>query len=75
MCVISTDDARERALNSGAIGFLAKPLTAKDLVDKAIEQLRKYLARARGQVLVLLPAGAGARRDRARASTRRGGRA
>jgi CheY-like chemotaxis protein len=57
VCVVSTDDARERALNSGAIGFLAKPLTSKDLVDKAIEQLRKYLARARGQVLMLLPPG------------------
>jgi CheY-like chemotaxis protein len=55
VCVVSTDDARERALNSGAIGFLAKPLTSKDLVDKAIEQLRKYLARPRGQVLLWLP--------------------
>jgi signal transduction histidine kinase/CheY-like chemotaxis protein/HAMP domain-containing protein len=57
VCVVSTDDARERALNSGAIGFLAKPLKSKDLVDKAIEQLRKYLARGRGQVLAFLPAG------------------
>jgi HAMP domain-containing protein/signal transduction histidine kinase/CheY-like chemotaxis protein len=57
VCVVSTDDARERALTSGAIGFLAKPLTSKDLVDKAIEQLRKYLARTRGQVLMLMPTG------------------
>jgi CheY-like chemotaxis protein len=57
VCVVSTDDARERALTSGAIGFLAKPLTSKDMVDKAIDQLRKYLARARGQVLMLLPPG------------------
>jgi len=56
VCVVSTDDARERALTSGAIGFLAKPLTSKDMVDKAIEQLRKYLARGRGQVLMLMPA-------------------
>jgi CheY-like chemotaxis protein len=73
VCVVSTDDARERALNSGAIGFLAKPLTSKDLVDKAIEQLRKYLARARGRVLVLLPAGPARDEVRTRLSTAEAG--
>jgi CheY-like chemotaxis protein len=58
ICVVSTDDARDRALNSGAAGFIAKPLTSRDLVDKAIEQLRKYVARGSRSALVLLPAGA-----------------
>ena len=29
ICVVSTDDSRERALQAGAIGFLAKPLQSK----------------------------------------------
>ena len=29
VCVISTDDSRERALSSGALAFLPKPVTAK----------------------------------------------
>jgi HAMP domain-containing protein/signal transduction histidine kinase/CheY-like chemotaxis protein len=57
VCVVSTDDARERALNSGAIGFIGKPLTSLESVDKAIEDLRAFLARTRGQVAVLMPDG------------------
>ena len=33
ICVVSTDDSRERALQAGAIGFVAKPLQSKDEVD------------------------------------------
>jgi CheY-like chemotaxis protein len=33
VCVVSTDEARDRALDSGAIGFISKPLVSKDLVD------------------------------------------
>jgi CheY-like chemotaxis protein len=58
ICVVSTDDARDRALNSGAVGFIAKPLTSRELVDKAIEQLRNYVARGTRTALLLLPAGA-----------------
>src|SRR5881628_228601 len=36
ICVVSTDDSRERALQAGAIGFLAKPLQSKDVVDAAL---------------------------------------
>ena len=35
ICVVSTDDSRERALQAGAIGFIAKPLQSKDEVDVA----------------------------------------
>ena len=45
VCVVSTDDARDRALNSGAIGFIGKPMTSRESVDKAIENLRAFLAR------------------------------
>jgi CheY-like chemotaxis protein/nitrogen-specific signal transduction histidine kinase len=58
VCVVSTDDARDRALNSGAIGFIAKPLTSRDLVDQAIEQLRDFVTRGARQVLLMMPDGA-----------------
>src|SRR5258708_36812078 len=62
VCVVSTDDARDRALNSGALGFIAKPLTSRDLVDQAIEQLRDFVSRPARQVLLMMPEG-GARTD------------
>ena len=43
VCVVSTDDSRERALNSGAMGFLAKPLQSIDQVDEALAQLSRYV--------------------------------
>jgi len=43
--VVSTDDSRDRALNSGALGFIAKPLTSRDLVDVAFDQLKDFIAR------------------------------
>jgi len=58
VCVVSTDDARDRALNSGALGFIAKPITSRDLVDQAIEQLRDFIGRPNRQVLLMMPDGA-----------------
>jgi HAMP domain-containing protein/signal transduction histidine kinase/CheY-like chemotaxis protein len=55
VCVVSTDDARDRALNSGAIGFIAKPLTSRDLVDQALEQLKEFITRPARQVLLMMP--------------------
>ena len=40
VCVISTDDSRERALNRGAIGFVAKPIQSRDEVDAALDALQ-----------------------------------
>jgi CheY-like chemotaxis protein len=58
VCVVSTDDSRSRALDSGAIAFIGKPLTSRDSVDKAIEGLRNFIARQRRQVMLLMEAGA-----------------
>ncbi|HEX6414061.1 MAG TPA: HAMP domain-containing protein, partial [Burkholderiales bacterium] len=58
VCVVSTDEARDRALDSGAIGFISKPLVSRDLVDKAIERLKNYVLRPTRQVLLLMPDGA-----------------
>jgi CheY-like chemotaxis protein len=57
VCVVSTDDARDRALNSGAIGFIAKPLTSRDVVDQAVSQLREFISRPERQVLILMSEG------------------
>src|SRR5207248_1401735 len=39
ICVISTDDARERALNSGALAFLAKPLKTREELDEMLREV------------------------------------
>ncbi|MEO7008175.1 MAG: response regulator, partial [Caldimonas sp.] len=55
ICVISTDDARERALQAGAIGFVAKPLQSKDEVDAAVAELYRYCERGAKNLVVALP--------------------
>ncbi|HTJ05257.1 MAG TPA: response regulator, partial [Caldimonas sp.] len=55
ICVVSTDDARERALKAGAIGFIAKPLQSKDDVDAAIGELMRYCERPSRKLVVALP--------------------
>ncbi len=55
VCVVSTDDARERAFDSGAIGFVAKPLQSNDELDAAIAQLDDFTRRDDKRLLVLMP--------------------
>jgi CheY-like chemotaxis protein len=52
--VVSTDDSRQRALNSGALGFLTKPLQSVDQVDEALVQLYEFTERAAKRLLVML---------------------
>ena len=74
---VSTDDARDRALQSGAIGFLAKPLQSADVAHAAIEQLARYVDRPVKRLAVVMPdsplRAAAARQPRQR-SRCRGGR-
>ncbi|MDH0867576.1 response regulator, partial [Mitsuaria sp. GD03876] len=58
VCVVSTDDARERALRAGALGFLAKPLQSRDDVDHALRDLQRYLDRPQRRLAVAMPDGA-----------------
>ena len=55
ICVVSTDDSRERALQAGAIGFVAKPLQSKDAVDAALAELYRYCERPVKRLVVALP--------------------
>ena len=55
ICVVSTDDAQERALGSGALGFLPKPLRSTDQIDAALAQLHRYLDRGSPTLLMVMP--------------------
>jgi CheY-like chemotaxis protein len=75
ICVVSTDDSRERALKAGAIAFIAKPLQSKDAVDAAIGELYRYcetsLAQPRRGAAADTAAQPAARRARRRGARRR----
>jgi signal transduction histidine kinase/DNA-binding response OmpR family regulator/HAMP domain-containing protein len=62
VCVISTDDSRDRAFRSGAMAFVEKPVQSQEVLDAMLDQLHAYLARPRKSVLVALKDVA-ARRD------------
>ena len=62
--MISTEEARERALQSGALRFVAKPIQSKDVLDELLEYVKSYTAAGPRNVL---RGGAGSRaaeRDR-----------
>ncbi|NKI94628.1 HAMP domain-containing protein [Rhizobacter sp. SG703] len=54
VCVVSTDDSRERALRSGAVGFLTKPLQSVDQVEEALGHLHEFAERRRKRLLVMM---------------------
>ena len=54
VCVISTDEARAQALESGAAGFIAKPLQSKETLDRAIERLHGFVTRPERHLLILM---------------------
>jgi HAMP domain-containing protein/signal transduction histidine kinase/CheY-like chemotaxis protein len=55
VCVISTEEARERALQSGARAFLAKPIPEKATLDELLDELSEFLNRQRRRLLVVEP--------------------
>jgi signal transduction histidine kinase/CheY-like chemotaxis protein/HAMP domain-containing protein len=54
VCVISTDDSKDRAFKSGALAFLEKPIRSKELLDAMLEKLHTYVARTEKSLLVAL---------------------
>ncbi|HVE52908.1 MAG TPA: response regulator, partial [Ramlibacter sp.] len=54
VCVISTDDSKDRAFRSGALAFLEKPIRSKEVLDGMLEKLHNYLARSEKSLLVAL---------------------
>jgi HAMP domain-containing protein/signal transduction histidine kinase/CheY-like chemotaxis protein len=55
VCVVSTDDARGRALDAGALAFVAKPIKTRQTVDDLLEWLKGYVGRAEKSVLLVEP--------------------
>ena len=53
ICVVSTEDARERALDAGARGFIAKPIPSKALLDEALQDLLASIRRPTKRVIVV----------------------
>ena len=50
---VSTDDSRERALLSGCLAFVSKPIPSRDILDGMLDHLRKYLDRPARHVLLV----------------------
>ena len=57
VCVISTDDSRERALERGAIAFVAKPIPSREILDHALGALYDYAAKPTREVLIAMQPG------------------
>jgi signal transduction histidine kinase/DNA-binding response OmpR family regulator len=54
VCVISTDDSKDRAFKSGALAFLEKPIRSKEVLDGMLEKLHVYVSRPERTLLVAL---------------------
>jgi CheY-like chemotaxis protein len=55
VCVISTEEARERALLSGARSFLAKPIPNKETLDEQLDDVAEFVNRQKRRLLVVEP--------------------
>jgi CheY-like chemotaxis protein len=55
VCVISTEDSREQAMQSGALHFVAKPLQSKEGVDRLLDSIKAYASRDIKNLLVVQP--------------------
>jgi HAMP domain-containing protein/signal transduction histidine kinase/DNA-binding response OmpR family regulator len=55
VCVISTDDARERAMKSGAAAFIGKPISSRDVLDDLLSRLSSFINRGMKALLLVEP--------------------
>jgi HAMP domain-containing protein/signal transduction histidine kinase/CheY-like chemotaxis protein len=55
VCVISTDESRQRALSSGAMAFVAKPIPSRDVLDRLLDQLNDFIGRSMRKLVVIEP--------------------
>jgi HAMP domain-containing protein/signal transduction histidine kinase/DNA-binding response OmpR family regulator len=52
VCVISTDDARDLALELGAYSFVAKPIQSRDQVEEALDTLTSFATAPKKELLI-----------------------
>ncbi|HEY8520028.1 MAG TPA: HAMP domain-containing protein [Gammaproteobacteria bacterium] len=57
ICVISTDDARARAVEAGAVDFLARPVADRGALVDAVRRLQERVSRPRRRLALLMPPG------------------
>jgi CheY-like chemotaxis protein len=55
ICVISTDDSRDRALSSGAMAFVAKPIERGDVLDNLLNVVTDITDHEARNILVVEP--------------------
>jgi CheY-like chemotaxis protein len=55
VCVISTEEARERALGLGALAFVAKPIKRRETVDLLLDSLKGFVNRPEKTLLIVEP--------------------
>ena len=55
VCVISTEEARARALASGAVAFVAKPIQNREVLDSVFNYLSDFISRPKRHVVVVEP--------------------
>jgi CheY-like chemotaxis protein len=60
--VVSTEEARERSLNLGALGFVPKPIKTKEVLEEMLEDMQAFVGRPTKSLLAVEPQAA--RRDR-----------
>jgi HAMP domain-containing protein/signal transduction histidine kinase/CheY-like chemotaxis protein len=53
ICVVSTEDARQMALEQGALDFVPKPIQTRETIEVLLDKLRSYTGRAPRSVLVV----------------------
>jgi signal transduction histidine kinase/CheY-like chemotaxis protein len=53
VAVISTDEARDRALDSGAFTFLAKPVQSEEAIDTLLEKVKQFVGRGQRTLLAV----------------------
>jgi signal transduction histidine kinase/DNA-binding response OmpR family regulator len=57
VCVISTDDSHEMSLQSGAHGFISKPIQSREIIETALDDLRRYVSRRERNILLVMTDG------------------
>jgi CheY-like chemotaxis protein len=55
VCVISTDDSREKALSSGAFAFVAKPIDSGDVINDLLAMLKSLIEREKRHIIAIEP--------------------
>jgi CheY-like chemotaxis protein len=54
VCVISTDDSKERAFQSGAIAFVEKPIQSQEVLDAMLDKLHAWLSAGTRHLLIAM---------------------